>query len=111
MSAHAEREVVVHVHVGIEGVALKHHRHVAETWRHVVDKPVADQDASVRGSLEPGQHSQRRRLAASRRADKDHELARLHGEVQVLDRCFSAEYLVDALELDLGQHVSPAPPH
>ena len=43
----AERHVVVDAHVRVERVVLEHHRDVAILGRHVVDDPVADEDAAV----------------------------------------------------------------
>ena len=53
--------------------------------------------------LEPGDHPQRRRLAAARRADEDDELAVRDLEVEVADRARPVRIdLRDVLERDLG---------
>ena len=53
--------------------------------RLVVDDLAADLQLAVGDVLEPGDHPQRGRLPAARRADEDHELAVGDLEVQVLD--------------------------
>ncbi len=73
--AQAEGEVVVDRLVRIERVVLEDHGDVAVARREVVDDPVADADLAVRDLLEPGDHPQRGRLAATGRPDQDHELA------------------------------------
>src|SRR6188474_3579134 len=52
----------------------------------MVDDPLADLQLPLRDLLETGDHAQRGRLAAARRADEDEELAVLDSEVQVVDR-------------------------
>ena len=70
-----ERHVVVQVHVGVERVALEHHRDAALGRRHVVDQAAADAHLAAGDVLQPGDRAQQRRLAAARRADEDHEFA------------------------------------
>ena len=71
----AERHVLLHRHVRVEGVVLEHHGDVAVAGRDVVHEPVADVDLAAGDFLEPGDHPQRRRFAAARRADQHDELA------------------------------------
>ena len=105
----AEGEVVVHAHVRVERVALEHHRDVAVLRRHVVDDPVADEEAPVADLLEAGHAAQRGRLAAARGADQDEELAVLDLEVQVVDGDdVFAVPLVHVVERD-GRHRTFAP--
>ena len=77
----AERHVLLHRHVRIERVVLEHHGDVAILRRHVVDDVAADQDLAAGDVLEPGDHAQRRRLAAARRAHQHHEL--VVGDIEV----------------------------
>ena len=77
----AEGDVLVHVQVRVERVALKHHRDIPVARRHVVDDALADLDHARRDVLEAGDHAQRRRLPAAGRADEHHELA--VGDVQL----------------------------
>ena len=69
----------------VEGVVLEDHRHVAGLRRQVVHDLPADPHRPRGDVLEPGDHPQRRRLAAARRADEDDELAVLDLEVELLD--------------------------
>ena len=59
----------------VEGVVLEDHRHVAGLGRQVVDHPAAHFTVPDGDVLEPGDHPQRGRLAATGRADEDDELA------------------------------------
>ena len=68
-------------HVRVERVVLEHHGDVAVLRRHVVDDVAADRDLAAGDLLEPGDHAQRRALAAARRADQHDEL--LVGDVEV----------------------------
>jgi len=65
--AHAEpeAEILADVHVRVERVVLEDHRDVSLGRRQVGDVPVADRDRPVRDVLEPGDHAQQRRFAAS----------------------------------------------
>ena len=64
-----------HRHVRVERVVLEHHRDVPVLRRHVGDVPVTDEDLALVDLLQPGEHPQGGGLAASGRADEDHELA------------------------------------
>ena len=94
-----EAHVLAHGHVRVERVVLEDHRDVAVLRRLVVDLLAADRQLAGGDVLEPGDHPQRRRLAAARGADEDHELAVLDREVHLLDR-FKAvrEDLGDSIE-------------
>ena len=80
-----ERDVLVDGKVRIERVALEDHRDVAVAGRDVVDDAFADPDDAARDVLEPGDHPQRGRLAAARRADEHHELAVVDVELKLVD--------------------------
>jgi hypothetical protein len=80
----AERHVVVDAHMRIERVVLEHHGDVAVHRRQLVDHPVADQDVARADRLEPGDHAERRRLAAARRADQHDEFLVADLEIDVL---------------------------
>ena len=56
----AERHVLVHRHVRVQGVVLEDHRDVAVLGRHVVDDALADADRAAGDLLEPGDHAERR---------------------------------------------------
>ena len=68
----------------------------------VVDDPVADQDPPVGHVLEPGEHAQRGRLAAARRADEHEELAVGDVDVEVVDGRGVVEALGHVLVRDRG---------
>jgi hypothetical protein len=73
--------------------------------RQLVDAPVADVDFAAVDILEAGDHPQQRGLAAARRAEEHHELARADGHRDVLDDAHSTEVLADVYEPDIGQVV------
>ena len=102
----AEGDVVGDRQVRVERVVLEHHRDVALLRREVVDDPAADRDRPVRDLLEPGDHPQRGRLAAARRADEHEELAVANLEREVVDRLDAV--LVDLVDL-VEHHVSHYP--
>ena len=85
-----EGDVVEHRQVRIERIALKHHRDVPVTGRHVVDDAAADRDRPLADLLEARDHPQGGRLAAAGRSDDDDELtvADLEGVTSV-DRRFT----------------------
>ena len=102
-----ERHVVEHGHVRIERVVLEHHRDVALFGRDVVDDAIVDLDRALRHRLESGDHPQRRRLAATRRADEHDELAVDDVEIEATDGFGPVRIdLPDVLEDDLG-HDAP----
>src|SRR6185503_15431382 len=67
--------VLANGEVGVERVALEHHRDVAVLGVEVVHHPAGDRDLAAGDVLEAGEHAQQRRLAAARRSDQHHELA------------------------------------
>ena len=66
------------------------------------DVLAVQQDAARGGQLEPGDHPERRRLAAARGAEQAEELAIADGEARILDGDEIAEGLVQILDPDLG---------
>jgi hypothetical protein len=68
-----------------KAVVLEHHRDAAVLRRQVVDHLRADGDVAAGDLLKAGGGPQRRRLAASGRTDKHHELTLLHLKVQVVE--------------------------
>jgi hypothetical protein len=70
----------------VKRIVLEHHRYVALLRGQSIDDLVADPKLSLGDVLEPGDHLQRRRLAAARGANEDHKLAVLNVEGHVLDR-------------------------
>ena len=85
------------VEVGEQAVALEHHAHVALVGRRAEHVAAVDEHRPRVGALEPGGDAQRGRLAAPRRAEQADQLARLHRQVERLERDGSAERLADRL--------------
>jgi hypothetical protein len=104
----AERHVVVHAHVRVERVVLEHHRDVAVHGCQVVHHRAVDGDVAGADRLEPGNHPQRRGLAAPRRADEHHELLVADLQVHIYDGVHGVIELVDVFEDDLPHTRSPA---
>ncbi len=102
--AQAEGHVLVDAHMRIERVGLEHHGDLALGRRHVVDLAPADGDLAGRDPLQPGDQAQKRRFPATRRPDKDDELAILHVEIDVVEDLRRPEGLVDAVERHIGHY-------
>ena len=99
LHAQTEADVVGDGHVGEQRVVLEHgvdRALVGQKRAHVVAK---DPQAAVGGEVEPGDHAQRRGLAAARRAEQGEELAVADGEVEAVDGGHLAEALGDAVDL------------
>ena len=102
---HPQREpdVLRNRHVWVQRVVLEDHRNVARARRQVVHDALADPDLAVRDLLETRDHAQRRRLAATGRADEHDELAVLDREVEVGDGAVAVTVdLGDVVEGDSG---------
>ena len=78
-----EGHVVVDGHVGVEGVVLEDHGDVAVLGGDIVDAAVADVEVALGDLLQPGDHAQRRRLAAARRPHQHQELVVNDLQIQV----------------------------
>ena len=94
----AERHVVGNGHVRIQRIALEHHRDVAVLRLHIVDDLAVDGDRAAGNLLEPGQHAQQRRFAASRWANQHHELAVMDVEADAVNNLGATEGFFDVLE-------------
>ena len=93
-----EADVPLDVHVRIEREELEDEGDVALGGAVEGDVVAAEEDAAGGRQLEPGDHAERRRLAAARRPEHDEELAVGDGEVRVADRDELAEGLVQILD-------------
>ena len=93
--AEAERDVLEHRHVAEERVVLKHEPDAALARLPVRRVLAVEQHAALVGRFEPGNDAQQRRLAAARRAEQRHELARAHLEADVAQGREAAERLAD----------------
>ena len=99
--AKRERHVLPDGHVRIERIALEDHRDVTVRGRHVVDHAPSDGERAAGDRLESGDHSQRRALAASGRADQHHELPGPDGEIDAMHGDDSSViFLAYAVQLD-----------
>jgi hypothetical protein len=78
-------DVVQHAHVREERVLLEDRIDLAPVGRHADDRDALDRDRALGRLLEAGDHPQRRRLAAPRRAQQREELAVVNVEVQPVD--------------------------
>ncbi len=86
----------------IEGEELEDKGDVALRGAPEGDVLAVQQDTARGGQLEPGDHPERRRLAAARGAEQAEELAIADGEARILDGDEIAEGLVQILDPDLG---------
>ena len=106
--AQPESDVLEHGHVRVEGVGLEHHGDVPVLGRHRVHHPAVDAHLARGDRLEPGDHAERRRLAAAGRAEQHHELAVRDREVEVPDGGLAAVVaLGEPLERDRRQRRAP----
>ena len=97
------RDVLPDTQRRIERVELEDHGDVALLRRQVVHALPRNDDVARRGAFEAGDHAQRRRLAAARRAEQANDFAGRHGQVGVLDGDKCAELLGEFADFD-GRH-------
>src|SRR5947199_9062617 len=83
----------------IKRVSLEHHSDAALGRIHLVHAFAADIEFARRDGFETRDHSEQRGLAASGRADEDHELLALVIEVDALDDLDRAEGLAAIAQL------------
>ena len=102
-----EADVLGHVEVREERVALEDHRHVPAAGAQLGDVASADQDPAGRRLLEPGDEAQQRRLPAARRPQDDEELAVAHLQVEALEGCDRAVALAEGFDPEAAQGPSP----
>jgi hypothetical protein len=95
-----EGDVLGHVQVLEERIALEHGVDVAAIGRDRLDRLPLEEDAPLRGLLEPGDHPQRGRLAAAGGTQQREELAAADLDPHVLDGLRLTEPLSHALEPD-----------
>jgi hypothetical protein len=88
----------------IERVVLEHHGDVALGRVEVVDDALADGDRPLGDRLEPGDHAQKRGLAAAGRADEHEEFAVVDVDRHRVDGALGAG-------IDLGNLVDMQPGH
>jgi hypothetical protein len=83
-----------------QAIRLKDHAHVPVIRRYVRDVLPADQHAAGVGVLETSEDPQCGGLAAARRPEQRHELARRHVEVEAVERPNAAEAAAQAIQPD-----------
>src|SRR5439155_12798622 len=93
-----EADVLRDRHVRVERVALEDHSDPPVLRVEMVHALVAEDDRAARRAVDPGDHEERRRLAAARGAEERDELARAHLEVELVHRGDIAELLCQVLE-------------
>src|SRR5262249_10108395 len=99
--AQAERDVLRDVQVGEQRVALEHHAEVAPIRRNRRDALAAYVDLPRIGTLETGDQTQCRRLAAARRAEKREDRPTGNLKIDVVDGDHRAEALPYSGEPDV----------
>src|SRR5258708_24786225 len=70
MQLEAEGHVVGDVHVGIEGIVLKHHGDIAVFGINVIDPSVTDVEIASTGFIQPSHHPQYRTFAGTLDSDQ-----------------------------------------
>ena len=95
-----EQDVLAHAEMREQRVRLEHHRDAPLGRSETGDVAAVDHDPAFRRRVESGDHAQRRRLAAARGPEQDHQLARRGGEARPVDRPGAAPMLADAFEAE-----------
>src|SRR2546429_3752200 len=98
MHLEAESHVVGDVHVGIEGIVLKHHGDIAVFGRHAIDQSVTDVEMASAGFIQACYHAQDRAFAGTRGSDQHHKFVVIDGQADIMHHFYFAEVLVDVLE-------------
>ena len=99
---HAEGDVLEHGHMRKQRVGLEDHRNVAGFRRHVGHVAAANQQLTGRNGLEPRDHVEGRRLAASGRANEHHKRAVRDFKIELRDDDMRAKTLLDVDEGNVG---------
>ena len=91
--------VLIDAHVRVERVILEDHSNVAILGGHIVDDRPIYRNLAGGDFLEPGDHPQRRRFAAARRADEYHEFFILDLDIGIIYRYhFFVVHFADILQ-------------
>src|SRR5690606_40365087 len=98
-------------HMRKQGIVLKDGVDLASVWRLAGDILAVEEDATFVRILEAGDHAQRCRLAAARRAQQRDEFAFADGERQIIDSGYAARKgLGDLIEFyGIGHRLSKLP--
>ena len=93
----AEGHVVVHSHVGVQGVVLEHHGDIAVLGGDIIGEGVADVQLALADLFQAGDHPQGGGLTAARRPYQDDELLVLDLQIEVGDSGHTAR--VDFIDI------------
>ena len=85
LQAQGEGDVVIHRHVGVQGVVLEHHGDVAVLGLQVVDHLAVDLHGAAADLFQARDHAQGGGFAAAGGADEDHEFLVMDVQVEVVD--------------------------
>jgi len=105
-----ERHVALDRHVGKQRITLEHHADIAFLHGLAGDVGTVELDSPATGNLQPGDHAQRRGLAAAGWTKQRHQFARAHVEVEVLEGDEAPEGLADFPELERSHDGFPSAP-
>jgi hypothetical protein len=105
--AQPEGDIVVHLHVRENGVALKDHRDLAVARRQVGDIPPADADGAFVGHAQSGNGTQQGRLAAAAGPQQHQKLLVFHGNTDIVHCDEIAKALGDITDFDFSHGTSP----
>src|SRR5262249_56457229 len=94
----------------VERVVLEHHGDVALFRRHAIDDALADADFARGDVLEPRDHAQQRRLAASRRPHQHDEFAFVDEDVDAVDDLERSKGLYYVADRDRSHGLLPSWP-
>ena len=102
MHLEAEGDVVGDVHLGIEGIALKHHGDIAVFGLHAIDQSVPNIELASTGCIQASHQAQDRAFAGTRGSDQHHKFVVLDSQAEIMHYLHVAEGLVDVLEANTG---------
>src|SRR5690348_6645176 len=108
--AQAERHVLPHCHVRIEGIVLEHHGDATVAWTYRIDTRVSEMDLAGTWCLKAGDHPQQGRFPAARWTQEDGELTRRNFQRQVANDRHMAEPLGDLPQTQVRHALPPFAP-
>ena len=95
----AKGDVVVHRHLGVQGVALEHHGNLPLPGAHLVGAHAIDQEFAVGNILKAGNHAQGGRFATARRPHEHDKFTLFNLKIEVVHRVIAIRVnLVDVLQ-------------
>ncbi|MNE64257.1 hypothetical protein D3C80_1596630 [compost metagenome] len=94
----AEGHVFVHIHVGKQGIGLKHHADIALVRFQRGLVAFIDDDCAIAGSLETGNHAQNGGFSAAGWTEERDELTFFNCHVEVMDDLHRAKRFFNVLK-------------